>query len=175
MENRRNTIVINKQFQYRRSLQLAAGAVLLVNSFLVMQMLFPGDMSLRLPTYMAVTLGALQSGLIIGIWWFCLRTSRRIAAPVQVFTREVAKLGAGDLTCDIALGDNGICRREGDAMNASIDQLRERLRHAKSLAGQIRQAQSSGVNPQDHLEELCDMLSEFKIDDDQLLTEAPRG
>jgi len=55
-------------------------------------------------------------------------------------------------------------KREGESMNASIDRLRERLRHAKSLAGQIEQARASGIDPQDHLQELCDALAELKIE-----------
>ena len=175
MENRRNTIVINKKFQYQHSLHFVVGAVLLVNGFLIMQMLFPGDLSLRLPTYMVLMIGAVQLGLILTLWYNCLHTSRRIAAPIQLFTREVGKLGSGDLTCDLTLADNDLFKREGDSMNASIDQLRERLRHAKSLAGQIRQAQSSGINPQDHLEELCDMLTGFKIDAERPRQEAPHA
>ena len=41
MDNRRKTIVINKPFQYQYSLLIAALAVLLVNGFIILRVLFP--------------------------------------------------------------------------------------------------------------------------------------
>ena len=48
MDNRRKTIVINKKFQYQYSLLIATMAVLLVNGFIIVRMLFPGEEAIAL-------------------------------------------------------------------------------------------------------------------------------
>lgn len=166
MDNRRNTIVINKKFQYQYSLLIAAGAVLLVNGFLIAQILFPGDTPLRLPTHIALAIGAVELLLILAIWYGSLRASHRIAGPVHVFTRELAKLGQGDLTCAIALRDTDMFRIEGDAINGSIAALREKLTHIKALAAQIHQAETGGGDISGHITELREALNALKTSDD---------
>ena len=47
--------VINKKFQYQYSLLIAALAVLLVNGFIILRMLFPGEQPLNLSMPMTCT------------------------------------------------------------------------------------------------------------------------
>lgn len=165
MDNRRHTIVINKKFQYQYSLLVAASAVLLVNGFLIVQMLLPSEMPLRIPTPVALVIGAVELALIIAIWYGSLRASHRIAGPVHVFTRELSKLGQGDLTCDIALRDSDMFKIEGETINASVATLRHRVEHAKNLAAEIRTIQSRGEDAAQLVEQLCSELAELKTHD----------
>lgn len=165
MDNRRHTIVINKKFQYQYSLMAAACAVLLVNGFLMAQMLLPGEMPLRIPTPVALVIGAVELALIIAIWYGSLRASHRIAGPVHVFTRELSKLGQGDLTCDIALRDSDMFKIEGEAINASVAALRQRIESAKKRVDDIRTAQLQGQDAAQLIETLCSELAELKTHD----------
>lgn len=166
MDNRRNTIVINKKFQYQYSLLIAAAAVLLVNGFLIAQMLLPGNTPFSIPTPVALVIGAIELVLIVAIWYGSLRASHRIAGPVHVFTRELSKLGQGDLTCDIALRDTDMFKIEGEAMNASVAALRQRMDNAKKLAANIQQAQASGEDASALIDALCADLAELKTHDE---------
>lgn len=167
MENRRNTIVINKKFQYQFSLLIAAGAVLLVNGFLIAQMLFPGNSQLSIPANVALGLGAVELILIVGIWYGSLRASHRVAGPVFVFTREISKLGRGDLTGDISLRDSDMFHIEGDLMNEGLTELRKKIHMAKNLATQLEHAHASGAEVGPLLQKLTSDLSSLKTEHEE--------
>lgn len=162
MNNRRNTIVINKKFQYQYSLMIAACAVLLANGFLIAQMLLPSETPFTIPTNTALVIGAVELILIVAIWYGSLRASHRIAGPIHVFTRELSKLGQGDLTANIDLRDSDMFQIEGDTINSAVAALRDRLRKSKQLAQQIQQRQNSGENSSELVETLCNELAELK-------------
>ena len=112
MDNRRHIIVINKKFQYQYSLLIAALAVLLVNGFIIVRVLVPGEQPFYLSSSMAIGLALVEFLLIAAIWYGCLIASHRIAGPVYVFTREITKLGDGDFSARIALRDKDMFQPE---------------------------------------------------------------
>ena len=121
MQNRRKTIVINSRFQYQYSLFSVALAVLLVNLFLIIRTLFPGDSPLNLSTSGALLIGGLEI-LIIGIVWYgSLKQSHRIAGPVYVFNREINRICNGDLGANIHLRDKDMFMETADDINASFE------------------------------------------------------
>jgi len=144
MNNRRQTIVINKRFQYQHSLLIAAAAVLLVNGFIIVRLLVPGAQPLYLPTSMAVAVALVEFILIASIWYGCLRASHRIAGPVYVFAREISRLGEGDLSARIALRDKDMFQPEAEQMNKSLAALRARIEHVKDLYNQLQAMHSDG-------------------------------
>jgi len=66
MANRRETIVINKNFQYQYSILIVAITVLAVNLFVIIRMLYPSDHPLVMD--MASTLGLAAIELILIVW-----------------------------------------------------------------------------------------------------------
>ena len=161
MDNRRKTIVINKKFQYQYALLIAALAVLLVNGFLLIRMVFPGEQPLVLTTGNTISLAALEFFLIGSIWYGSLKASHRIAGPVYVFSREISKLGSGDMTANIGLRDKDMFQTEAAEMNASIAALRNRISAVKDLSEQLHQAQSAGDDTANIMQQLSTELSIF--------------
>jgi methyl-accepting chemotaxis protein len=161
MDNRRKTIVINKKFQYQYSLLIAALAVLLVNGFIIVNMLFPGDHPLELSTRNAIGLAVVEFLLISAIWYGSLKASHRIAGPVYVFAREIAKLGAGDLNAKIVLRDKDMFQAEAELINRSIAAMRTRLASARSLTEQLQKAHASGADVGPIAQQLAAELSVF--------------
>jgi methyl-accepting chemotaxis protein len=161
MDNRRTTIVINKKFQYQYSLLIVALAVLLVNGFIIVRMVFPGDEPLDLTTPMAITIAAVELILIAAIWYGSLKASHRIAGPVYVFAREVGRLGAGDLNARIALRESDMFQSEAQQMNDSFAALRARIGAIKALSGQLQAARAAGTDIGPLVEKLATELSAF--------------
>lgn len=161
MDNRRRIIVINKKFQYQYSLLIAALAVLLVNGFIIVRILAPGEQPLYLPTSMAVALALVELILIAAIWYGCLVASHRIAGPVYVFTREIARLGEGDLSARIALRDKDMFQPEAEQMNKSLSALRSRIELVKSLSMQLQSTHSSGGDIGPIVETLAAEMASF--------------
>jgi methyl-accepting chemotaxis protein len=161
MDNRRTTIVINKKFQYQYSLLIAALAVLLVNGFLLVRMVFPGEHPIALTTGTTLGLAALEFFLIGSIWYGSLKASHRIAGPVYVFSREISKLGSGDITANISLRDKDMFQPEAAEMNASIAALRKRISVIQDLSEQLQQAQTAGLDTTSSIQQLTAELSTF--------------
>jgi methyl-accepting chemotaxis protein len=161
MDNRRRIIVINKKFQYQYSLLIAALAVLLVNGFIIVRMLLPGEQPLYLPTSMAVGLGLVELVLIGAIWYASLRASHLIAGPVYVFTREIARLGDGDLGARIALRDKDMFQPEAEQMNKSLAALRARIELVKSMSSQLQTTHAGGGDIGPLVEQLTAELAKF--------------
>lgn len=161
MDNRRTTIVINKKFQYQYSLLIVALAVLLVNGFIIVRMLFPGDDPLDMSTPTAVALALVEIVLIAAIWYGSLKASHRIAGPVFVFAREVARLGTGDLNASITLRDNDMFQTEAQQMNKSFAALRARMATVKDLSAQLQSAQAVGADVSPLVEKLAAEVALF--------------
>ena len=164
MDNRRTTIVINKKFQYQYSLLIVALAVLLVNGFIIVRMLFPGDDPLDIGMSTALALALVELILIAAIWYGSLKASHRIAGPVFVFAREVARLGTGDLMAAIELRETDMFQAEAQQMNDSFIALRARLAKIKVLAAQLQAAQAAGTDVGPLIETLAAELSLFSSD-----------
>jgi methyl-accepting chemotaxis protein len=161
MDNRRKTIVINKKFQYQYALLIATLAVLLVNGFIILRMLFPGEQPLDLSTQVVTGLAVVELILVTAIWYGSLKASHRIAGPVYVFAREISRLGEGDLDARIVLRDKDMFQLEAELMNKSIAALRTRIAAVRSLSDQLRQTQSTGGDLDPILEKLTAELSVF--------------
>ena len=159
MKNRRNTIVINKKFQYQYSLLIAAMAVLLVNGFIIIRMLFPGEQALTLTTSMTIGLAAVEFMLLACIWYGSLVASHRIAGPVYVFAREIAKLGEGNLTASIKLRDKDMFQHEAAQMNAGITALSARISAIKELCDQLQRAHAQKTDT-DKTDKIVQLLAE---------------
>jgi methyl-accepting chemotaxis protein len=166
MDNRRKTIVINKTFQYQYSLLIAALAVLLVNGFIIVRMLFPGEHPLELSSSLTMGVAAVEFLLISAIWYGSLKASHRIAGPVYVFAREVARLGEGDLNARISLRDKDMFQPEAEQMNKSIAALRTRIAAVKNLSDQLLTARSAGADVGPIAEKLAAELSVFVLGKD---------
>ena len=161
MDNRRKTIVINKKFQYQYSLLIAALAVLLVNGFIILRILFPGEQPLDVSTGIMTGVGVVELFLVAAIWYGSLKASHQIAGPVFVFAREIARLGEGDLNASIVLRDKDMFQPEAEQMNKSIAALRARITAVQSLSEQLQQARSTGGDRDPIVEKLSAELSVF--------------
>lgn len=161
VENRRKTIVINKAFQYQYSLLSASIAVLLVNGFFIAKLLFPGESPLTVTTDAFLAIGAIELLLVVSIWYFVLRATHRVAGPVHVFTRAIGRLGQGDLTTTVSLRESDMFREEGDTMNASIAELRNKVEAIKTIVAQAEEAHEAGNELSALLSQLHQQLSEL--------------
>jgi methyl-accepting chemotaxis protein len=140
MASRRKTIVINKKFQYQYSLLAVALTVLAVNLFVIFRMLSPGDNPLYISPGSALLIAAVELGLVAGVWYWCLKSSHRIAGPVYVFSREIAKLGNGDFTAFIRLRRKDMFQEEATHMNTSFAALRLKIESLKEIGQQLEQS-----------------------------------
>lgn len=161
MDNRRHTIVINKKFQYQYSLLIVSLAVLIANAFIIVRILVPSPEPLILPSSTILGLAAIEFIMIAAIWYGALKASHRIAGPVHVITRELARLGEGDLNAKIALRDKDEFQAEAAQINNSIAALRSRIENVKALAQQLQSSHEIGADINPMLQKLAAELAGF--------------
>ncbi len=142
MLNRRQTIVIDKKFQYQYSMPVVALTVLTVNLFVIIRMLYPSEQPLVMDMASTLGLAAIELTLIAGVWYSSLKASHKIVGPIHVFTREVSKLGAGDLTAHIWLRHKDMFQDSAVKMNDSFTSLHATVVTLKEIAHQLERAQS---------------------------------
>jgi methyl-accepting chemotaxis protein len=136
--------VVNPGIQYREAMASAAVAVLSVNAFVIAGTLFPDSFGVRITLSTAGYVGlALVGALLLGVAWFVsLQRSHALAGPVYAITREIAKLGEGDVGFRINLRPGDGFHQEALRINAAADQLREQIHQIKVLAVALEQATS---------------------------------
>lgn len=144
-------------------MMVAALTVLMLNGFLIARLLFPGDSPLGMSTGQLTGLAVLELLLLAGVWYACLQASHRIAGPVYVFSREIERLGKGDLGARISLREKDNFRPEAERMNHSLTELRERIATLKTLSEELQQAQQSGGDVRPIADKLSAELAAFTV------------
>lgn len=164
MQNRRETVVINRKFQHHYAIVLVAMTVLVANLVLIAGMLMPGDFSVQLSSSSALLIGLVELLLVCGVWYLSLRSTHRIAGPIFVFSRQLRAVGAGDLTARIALRDKDMFQEEAGEINDGLAQLCSQVAELKSLAEEARAAQASGADVNAALEKLLTAMGQLKTE-----------
>lgn len=164
MQNRRKTVVINKKFQYHYAIVLVAMTVLVANLVILAGMLMPGDRALQLSSSSALIIGLVELVLVIGVWYFSLRSTHRIAGPIFVFSRQLRAFGAGDLTARISLRDKDMFQEEAAEINGGLDQLCAHIAGLKALAEDVKAAKGSGADVAAPLDKLLDSFGQLKTE-----------
>ena len=162
MENRRRSIVVNKQFQYQNALLIVGLTVLLTNLAIIIQSFMPSDEPLMITMSQALWLGALEFLLIVGVWYGSLKATHKIAGPVFVFSREIAKLGRGDLTAEVQLRQSDMFQDMACEINESLSALNVRISKVKRIATMLESTQADQQAHRELLKALHSELAELK-------------
>jgi methyl-accepting chemotaxis protein len=159
MDNRRQTVVINKEFQHHYALMAVALVVLCTNLFIIARVLLPIDPPLELTVGTASIVAVFELMVIAVVWRASILSSHRIAGPVYVFTRQIKAVGAGDLTARIRLRDKDRFKVEAAEMNAALDDLQAKLEGIKALTSELQGVQASGGDASAHVDKLVEELA----------------
>lgn len=141
---KRRRLVVSPGIQYREARASAAVAVLSVNAFVIVGTLFPESSGVRVTLSTAGYIGVGLMGMaLLGVAWFVsLQLSHTLAGPVYAITREIAKLGQGDVGFRITLRPGDGFQQEALLINAAAGQLREQIHELKILVVELEQASS---------------------------------
>jgi methyl-accepting chemotaxis protein len=161
MDNRRRSVVINKQFQYQYSLLIVGLTVLLTNLAIIVQSFLPPEVPLVITTSQAIWLGAIEFLLILGVWYGSLKATHKIAGPVFVFSREIAKLGRGDLTAEVQLRQTDMFQDVACEINESLAALNVKISKVKRIATMLESAQADQQAHRELLKALHSELAEL--------------
>ena len=164
MQNRRQTVVINKKFQHHYALVLVAVTVLVTNLVIIAAMLVPGAQRLHLSSSSALVIGGVELLLVIGVWYLSIRSTHRIAGPIFVFSRQLRAFGAGDLTARISLRDQDMFQDEAAEINSGLEQLHGQLVRLKAATAEVQAAQQSGDDLVAPIENLMAAVGELKTE-----------
>lgn len=162
MDNRRQIIVINKEFQQHYAMIAVAMTVLLTNLFIIARLLLPFGAPLDFTLGMALSVGAVELVLIAVVWYGSLKGSHKVAGPVFVIARQVGLVGAGDFTARIKLRERDMFQDEAGKINVALDQVQAKIDTLKVLANELQAAQAAGQETGSQVELLVKELASMR-------------
>ena len=128
MQNRRESIVVNKQFQHHYALLFVACTVVFSNLLIIIGALYPGEDHINLTLGLSISIAIVELVLLFGVWRASLHLTHRIAGPVYVFTREIGKFAGGDLSARIRLRQADLFQEEAKEINTCLEKLEDILK-----------------------------------------------
>ncbi|OOZ38644.1 hypothetical protein BOW53_14715 [Solemya pervernicosa gill symbiont] len=163
---RREQLVVNKDFQQRFVVGMIFSVVLLINLVILFDLLSGSSMLVGELSELQFLIIGLAELFIVGIVYFLgIRLSHQVAGPVYVVSNSLEKMGDGDLSFKVRLRKRDFFREvEGD-FNDNVEKLRERIVALKTIAQKLEG--SLGEGQQDAQE----LVGELKTKLDELKTE----
>lgn len=128
-ENQRNTVIVNKPYQYAMG-KLTVGLMLVVTNLLLAAGIFLPDLfgfSLVVSTRGMLVIAAAQVLMLLVVWFVALRRSHRVAGPISVFQQAMQQMEAGDLTPRLSLRKADEFQELSEVMNRAIAAMRDRI------------------------------------------------
>lgn len=128
MHERRKTLLINAVQQRRLVMAMLLGAILLVNSLLVLVMVFKPAVMAFVAFGDLAALAGIEILVVACIGYFSLLLSHRIAGPAYALVRDLTRLGKGDLTVRTQLRKGDFHREVADTFNLTVETLGSRIK-----------------------------------------------
>ena len=154
MENRRTKIVINPKFQQQYAIISVVLTVFLTNILIIFMSLGPGEQTLELTPATAWAIGIFELVLLVGVWYGTLKASHKVAGPVYKFAQHLKAVGAGDIWTRVSLRQGDMFQEEADLINASLDQLQEKVQAVQNAAKVIELSRADGGPTPDQIDKL---------------------
>ena len=134
MAEKRSKLIVNRDLQLREAAGSAAIVIISINLLLIISSVSPGfiRISVNLPAtgYLLVALAEL---VILGIVvTLSIRRSHRIAGPMHAITRDLRRMGDGDLTVQVKLRPRDEFLEEAKIINDAIESVRLRVQAIKN-------------------------------------------
>jgi methyl-accepting chemotaxis protein len=100
--------------------------------------------------------------VVIGlIFVVSLFASNRIAGPMYAFDKVLKQIHGGDLTARLHLRPGDICHNVADEMNATFDDLQNRITAMKDTVSRLQQLENISSEQQVLIDELQAQLDHF--------------
>lgn len=154
MENRRTKIVINPKFQQQYAIISVVLTVFLTNILIIFMSLGPGEQTLELTGASAWAIGIFELVLLVGVWYGTLKASHKVAGPVYKFAQHLKAVGSGDIWTRVSLRQGDMFQEEADLINASLDQLQEKVQAVQNAAKVIELSRADGGPTSDQIDKL---------------------
>ena len=164
MENRRNQIVVNSDYQYREAKLAVSITVLAMNLLLIAGVLAPqlAKFQLVITQQGAFVIAGVRLLLFSGVWYSATRLSHRVAGPVYAFTIAMEKVGQGDLTAHLALREKDQFKEFADTFNKAISATNDKLEWVQAKLEEAW-ACSDAEKRQHLIKELREKSGEFTL------------
>jgi methyl-accepting chemotaxis protein len=173
MSERRKTLLINAAQQRRLIMGTMLGAILLINSLLVLALLFKPALLNFVELGQTLALAALEALIVAGIGYFSLVFSHRIVGPAYALARDLKRLGKGDLTVRTQLRKGDFHTEVAEAFNLSVENLGSRIKTVKAAVTILEQQPDTPADTRQALQALLRDLGYFKTEPS--LHDSPRS
>jgi methyl-accepting chemotaxis protein len=137
--NRRKTRVVYPDFQYRNALMTVAAVIFILNFFLIIGAVFADStkLALTISNQGYYFVGVFELIVMAAAWFYSIRHSHTIAGPIYAITRDLERVGSGDLTVQIKLRPGDKFQESADKINFALNELCNTVSQIKNMATSI--------------------------------------
>jgi len=172
-KNRRKSLIIDKDFQYRYLLMAVSVIIIVVNVFLIVSLFVLGKPLPGGPPWLEIlSLAAMEVLILLALTYFGIRESHAIAGPLFVLNRSFQRIRENDLSFSVTFRKVDQFHHAAIELTETIRFLRLRLTEARALARKL----DAGIEPdlplKDDAARLRALLEEFALDEKR---EKPEG
>lgn len=164
MSERRKVLLINANQQRRLMMGTMLGGILLLNSLLVLSLVFQPALVGAVEFGEIVALAAVEALVVAGIGYFSLILSHRIVGPAYALARDLKRLGEGDLTVRTRLRKGDFHGEVADAFNLSAETLCSRIKTLRAALTILEQQADVPPGIRESLRALLNDLAHFKTE-----------
>lgn len=164
MNNKRRTLIVDRQFQFHLILEALLTAFLTINVIVIAMflMLYGTVIPAELGLLLAITIAAIELVALSLILWITRRLSNRIAGPVYRICRTLEAVALGNLNARIQLRANDHFAEQARNINTALSQIQERIETLQNIARHYRD------DPRDELaQQLDEQLRKYQATSSQ--------
>ena len=161
MHNRRHQLIILGSYQRRIIATAVMTSILLINLTLIAWLLLDPQLISRIDTVDTIAVALIELVVIGLIFVVSLFASNRIAGPMYAFDKVLKQIHGGDLSARLHLRPGDICHNVADEMNATFDDLQNRISVIKETVNRLQQLEGISNEQQASIDELQAQLEHF--------------
>ena len=164
MSNRRKTLLVNAVQQRRFIMGAVLTAIILINLSVIFTLIFNPLLLNALEINHVMFLAGVEVVTVIGIAYFSLILSHKIAGPAHALARDLKRLADGDLTVEIQLRKGDFHGEAAEALNFTAEILRTRMKAIKLELAKLEARRNIDEATRQTVEQLLRDIAYFKTE-----------
>lgn len=164
MSNRRKTLLVNAVQQRRFIMGAVLTAIILINLSVIFTLIFNPLLLNAIEINHVMFLAGVEVVTVIGIAYFSLILSHKIAGPAHALARDLKRLADGDLTVEIQLRKGDFHGEAAEALNFTAEILRTRMKAIKLELAKLEARRNIDEATRQTVEQLLHDVAYFKTE-----------
>ena len=133
-------LMVDRNLQLREAIMTAGVAIIAINLTILWSTLISvgkGVLEFNFTYTHYVLVALFELSMLCLLFFLAMRRTAKVVGPVKAITRELTRLGQGDLSAEIRLRKGDAFADEAQIINLAAKALRERIQRMEALCSKI--------------------------------------